>query len=179
MQEAVEAERAGRGTGHFIGYIYEVRADNNFYGAASSYFEYVDTYGDNAGRILAGALATYQSEYLAHRRIPPENIRRVTRVYHNGITGETTTTEYSNARYVSQQTRANPNPYTSRRSVASIVGTLVRMAPVIGACMARQAESSEPWQPGPNAPARRWFSCTTKASRIRSRPGPAPPNSGN
>lgn len=99
-----------QGTGHFIGYIYEVRADNNFYGAASSYFEYVDTYGDNAGRILAGALATYQSEYLAHRRIPPENIRRVTRVYHNGITGETTTTEYSNARYVSQQTRANPNP---------------------------------------------------------------------
>ncbi|AMG86516.1 pertussis toxin ADP-ribosyltransferase subunit S1 [Bordetella bronchiseptica] len=143
MQEAVEAERAGRGTGHFIGYIYEVRADNNFYGAASSYFEYVDTYGDNAGRILAGALATYQSEYLAHRRIPPENIRRVTRVYHNGITGETTTTEYPNARYVSQQTRANPNPYTSRRSVASIVGTLVRMAPVTGACMARQAESPE------------------------------------
>ena len=85
----------------------------------------------------------YQSEYLAHRRIPPENIRRVTRVYHNGITGETTTTEYPNLRYVSQQTRANPNPYTSRRSTASIVGTLVRMAPVTGACMARQAESPE------------------------------------
>ena len=80
MQEAVEAERAGRGTGHFIGYIYEVRADNNFYNASSSYFEYVDTYGDNAGlspRRRAGHLPERISGTPAHsaRKYPQGNAR--------------------------------------------------------------------------------------------------------
>ena len=44
-----------------------------------------------------------------------------------------------------------------RRSTASIVGTLVRMAPVTGACMARQAESPEAMAAWSERAGGRWF----------------------
>ncbi len=141
MMDAFRAQQAGEGTGDFYGYIYHIRADTNFYEAVSSYLSYVETYGEGSASLGAGALATYQSEWLAHRRISGSNIRGVTRIHRNGRTGEVSEQYIPNPGYVESATAGNPGPYRSARSLRQLLTTLVRLWPYATACMVRQRDA--------------------------------------
>ncbi|AJI94227.1 pertussis toxin, subunit 1 family protein [Yersinia ruckeri] len=100
------------GVANGIVYIYQIRATDNMYSAEHS-LEHLLQGGvsenhDEARRILR--FAPYLSEWMALRRITPEQIEFATPVHfvRGGIRNDG---NMPNSRFVRRNTRGNPNPY--------------------------------------------------------------------
>jgi hypothetical protein len=139
VRRAVAAYSTGLDPGDQV-YVYEIRADNNFYSAQTSMaLLRSQTFMTDRPQVPAQAsvLGNGQSEWLAYQAVPGNQISSVS-IHRVGASWQTT--DVSNRGYRNLDTRGNASPYTPstfsqvRRYVQAIVVQGVR---TLSACFLR------------------------------------------
>lgn len=129
--------RAAESPDRIIGYIYEIRADDNFNHLQTSYNDYLMRTNADIPNI---AYAGYAFEYISRGVIPARNIRSVTitTVNERGEIQPSVTT--LNPNYVHEDTSASTEPYRGTTAFRERLRTLVAMMPIFGACTFSQRD---------------------------------------
>lgn len=121
---------------HRVMYIYNVRADSNFYPLAPTLSAY-DTQHNTLSPVNAHQEATVMGTHITQNNIPAGNILGYRRVTFNGRGIVDTDITYGNNNYIAVQTTANPNPYLTGfiGDTRRFFGTLrALLNPMLSAC---------------------------------------------